>query len=148
MVNYSNGKIYKIINDKNEVIYIGSTTEYYLSTRWAKHKLKCPENKMILIEKYSCNSCEELRKREQEIIEEYENLLNIKKAYQSIENFKYLKSIRNKKYREKDLEAYRLKNNLRQNVKVVCDICGEEMNKSSLTRHKKRKHDVKIKYIE
>ena len=27
MVNYNNGKIYKIINENNEIIYIGSTTQ-------------------------------------------------------------------------------------------------------------------------
>ncbi len=32
-VNYQNGKIYTIVNDVNDTIYVGSTTQVYLSTR-------------------------------------------------------------------------------------------------------------------
>jgi len=37
MVNYQNGKVYKIINENNEIIYIGSTAEEKLCKRNAKH---------------------------------------------------------------------------------------------------------------
>jgi len=80
MVNYNNGKIYKIINENNETIYIGSTVQS-LSQRYTKHSHKAPNNKIILIENYSCDNCEELRKREQEVIEEHNNLLNKNRAY-------------------------------------------------------------------
>ena len=76
MVNYQNGKIYKIINENNEIVYIGSTTQYYLSVRYAKHEYKAPNHKIILIENYPCSNCEELRKREQEIIEEHNDLID------------------------------------------------------------------------
>jgi len=38
MVNYSNGKIYKIVCDTTNLVYIGSTTEKYLSRRLEAHK--------------------------------------------------------------------------------------------------------------
>ena len=77
MVNYQNGKIYKIINESNDIVYIGSTTQP-LSHRYTKHKHKAPNHKIILIENYACNSKEELCMKEQEFIEQYDNLLNKK----------------------------------------------------------------------
>ncbi|RZJ99361.1 MAG: hypothetical protein EOO43_26640 [Flavobacterium sp.] len=38
MVNYADGKIYKIIDNTNGNIYIGSTAEPTLARRLAKHK--------------------------------------------------------------------------------------------------------------
>ena len=37
MVNYQQGKIYKIVDKTNNNIYIGSTAEKYLSKRLQKH---------------------------------------------------------------------------------------------------------------
>ena len=50
MVNYQNGKVYKIINEKNEIIYIGSTAQK-LCQRYQTHNHKSPNHKIILIEK-------------------------------------------------------------------------------------------------
>jgi len=89
MVNYSNGKIYKIINDENDDIYIGSTCNT-LSVRMSQHKtnfirylnnlkqnyitsfklLEIPSAKIILIENYPCNTKEELTAREAYYIRE------------------------------------------------------------------------------
>ena len=38
MVNYKNGKIYKILDLTNDNFYIGSTTKQYLSQRLEKHR--------------------------------------------------------------------------------------------------------------
>jgi len=38
------GYIYKIYSDSCKSIYIGSTTQKYLSTRWASHKHKYKEH--------------------------------------------------------------------------------------------------------
>jgi len=140
MVNYQNGKVYKIINENNEIIYIGSTAEYYLSSRYAKHYLKAPNHKIILIENYSCNSKEELCKREQEIIEEYNNLLNKYKAYSSEEEKqeyqkKWYKNNNEyfKKYRENNKDIIKQKNKeyyeknkdiIKQKNKVKCEFCN------------------------
>ncbi len=87
MVNYQNGKIYKIIDENNKIIYIGSTTQI-LSQRYQRHKYNAPNHKIILIENYSCNSKEELCMREQQIIEEHSDLLNQYRAYCSEEQKK------------------------------------------------------------
>ena len=69
MVNYSNGKIYKIeliIEHPEEDIYIGSTTKQYLSQRMDKHRssYKCWKDLKInkftvfdLFDKYGIDNC-------------------------------------------------------------------------------------------
>jgi len=90
MPNYQLGKIYKIVDNTNESIYIGSTCEPILSRRLAGHvanyKTYCgSENKKTfvtsydiikndnyyieLIELYPCNSKDELLKRERYYIQ-------------------------------------------------------------------------------
>lgn len=91
MVNYENGKIYKI--QGGSMTYIGSTTKQYLSQRWGCHKYDYKKKerktsaweifdsigidncKIILIEAYPCNSIDELRARERYWIEK-ENCVN------------------------------------------------------------------------
>jgi group I intron endonuclease len=88
MVNYQNGKIYKMINDVNNEIYIGSTVKR-LCNRMAQHRTNTKDInnkskvyikmreigiehfKIVLLEKYACLSKEELRARE----DHYINLL-------------------------------------------------------------------------
>lgn len=81
---YKNGKIYKIICNETNDIYIGSTGEKYLSNRFANHRsalkkynegktnyvssfeiVKYESSRIVLIEIYSCNSKDELRAREE-----------------------------------------------------------------------------------
>jgi hypothetical protein len=114
MVNYENGKIYKIINtENNQIVYIGSTVEQ-LCKRYAKHKHKAPNHKIILIQNYPCNSKEELCMKEQEFIEQNTNLLNKYKAFRSEEQKKeyekeYKKEYNKDKIKEQN-KAYREKN--------------------------------------
>ena len=92
MPNYSNGKIYKIVDNTNGNIYIGSTCEKYLSNRLAGHRskytaylngtnskqmtsfeiLKNGNYEIILIENVVCNSIAELHARERFHIENNE----------------------------------------------------------------------------
>ncbi|RZK14124.1 MAG: hypothetical protein EOO43_16805 [Flavobacterium sp.] len=88
MVNYADGKIYKIIDNTNGNIYIGSTAEPTLARRLAKHRsnynrylngqchyvtsydiLENGDYSIILIEKYSCDSKDQLKARERFHIE-------------------------------------------------------------------------------
>ena len=88
MVNYQLGKIYKIVDNTNGNIYIGSTCEPTLSRRLAQHKatynqyvkgnstfvtsfeiLKNGSYEIVLIESYPCNSKDELHSREKFYIE-------------------------------------------------------------------------------
>jgi len=89
MVNYQNGKIYRI--DGGGLTYIGSTTNKYLSTRLALHKsahklyldgtnhyytsfeiLKTDDYKIELIENYPCDSKDELCAREGHYVRQME----------------------------------------------------------------------------
>ena len=88
MNKYQNGKIYKIVDNTNENIYIGSTTEELRQRLW-KHKVsKCVSNKIVingnysihLIEDYPCEDKYELLKREQYWIENTK-CINEKPAY-------------------------------------------------------------------
>jgi hypothetical protein len=36
-VNYQLGKIYTIVNDIDNTVYVGSSSQYYLSSRWGNH---------------------------------------------------------------------------------------------------------------
>ena len=122
MPDYSVGKIYKIINPQNETIYIGSTIQT-LSKRFCRHNHKGNGNKIILLENYPCNSREELNKKEQELIEQYDNLLNQVRAFNSEEyNKKYYKQ-----YNENN------KNELSEKAKVYY-----EKNKNKITEKKKK----------
>ena len=90
-MDYSKGKIYLIRNKLNEnLIYVGSTIQPYLSRRFAKHKCESsskycslykyinnPDNKTTwndwyieLYEEYPCDNKHQLCKRENEIIRE------------------------------------------------------------------------------
>ena len=88
MVNYENGKIYKLVCNETGLIYIGSTAQKYLSIRLSGHKwdyknylkgktnyitsFKVLENgnyDIILLENYSCNDKYELKARERLYIE-------------------------------------------------------------------------------
>jgi hypothetical protein len=114
---YQRGKIYKIISPHTDKIYIGSTTEIYLSKRLTKHKSNykdwCLDNnktyttsfelfklgnvEIILIETYSCNSKDELHKKEREHIElNKENIINKNKPSRTKEDLK----IQRKKYKD------------------------------------------------
>jgi len=83
MPNYENTKIYKIINNENDKIYIGHTTQT-LSRRMGKHKssnkYKCSSHHLgvdikdcfiILVENHPCNNIDEAKRQERFYIEKY-----------------------------------------------------------------------------
>lgn len=92
MVNYENGKIYKIINEINNIIYYGSTT-MRLCQRMARHRECCRKGKtaklyndmrdlgidnfkIVLVEKCPSKDKEELLKKELEYITNEEEKYN------------------------------------------------------------------------
>jgi hypothetical protein len=114
VIDYSNTIMYKLVpNDVNlDLIYIGSTTNF--RARKAVHKNICNnendkaynykvyqmirnnggwcEWSMIVIEKYPCNDSYECRKRERELMEQYNANLNMKRPYISQEEMVTLKN--------------------------------------------------------
>jgi len=171
MVNYQNGKIYRI--DGSELTYIGSTTNKYLSTRLAKHKsdfkkyldgeqhyytsfqvLKTDDCKIELIEKFPCDSKDELSAREGHFIrqmdcvnkqiagrtpkewydENKEQRLEQMKQYYN-DNKETIR-IQQKQYYEENKEAI----SARTNQKHTCE-CGGRYTTASKTKHlKTQKH--------
>ena len=96
MVNYGNGKIYKIVRlSDDELIYVGSTTKHYLSSRLVEHKNMSKyrpnirvyksicdnggweNHAIILIEHCDCNSKDELHRKEREFIVSLKPIGNI-----------------------------------------------------------------------
>ena len=80
MPDYSNGKIYKIVCNITNKIYIGSTT-VSLSQRLAHHRAHCKKISsfeilkggnfsIFLVEDFPCERREQLLKREREVIEQ------------------------------------------------------------------------------
>lgn len=134
MVNYGNGKIYKIVSSYTNMIYIGSTTKQYLSQRMDTHKsslkgwmkgqrgytssfsiLLFDDAKIILLEAYPCTSIDELRAREQYYIDLYcETAVNCKNAFGADEELRkqyrkqYYKD--NQEYLEQQRKQYLLNN--------------------------------------
>lgn len=84
---YSNGKIYKVVNDVNTIVYIGSTTQKYLSSRMTMHRehakagtsvfhtamreLGIKSFKIQLIKLFPCTNIEELLAEEYRIMKKY-----------------------------------------------------------------------------
>lgn len=119
MVNYQNGKIYKLLSNQTEKIYIGSTTEKYLSQRLCNHKndynlwlqgkknyitsfelIEYEDCKIELIENYSCNDVNELHQREQYWINQFQDIIVNKCNAYGINKIKH--KISKNKYRQTD----------------------------------------------
>ncbi len=158
------GIIYKI--EIGQELYIGSTREILIE-RERKHNymLKnknivklyetCRTNNinkitLIEIEKVKVENKKELFIIEQKYINELQPTLNMCKAHRTEEERKehqkeYDKNRPNKRERYDQKKIYyqqnkeKLKENVKKNsqIKVNCEFCNKEMNKSSLLKHKK-----------
>jgi len=162
MIDYKKGKIYKIVNDLNDEIYVGSTVNT-LSQRMAHHKYnfeKYPERKIykfirdiggdwshckiILIEDYPCERKEQLLQREQY----YKKIatLNDNNCY-GLDKKRYKKWYESnkdniKEYKEKYYESNKDKI-LEKGAKINICICGKEYTKWNKSQHEKTKYHKK-----
>ena len=130
-MDYKNAKIYKIVNDIDDEVYIGSTCQP-LSKRMAEHrasmktkrdgKIKLYQHmtnvgvencKILLIEETPCENIEQLRKIEGEYIRKF-GTLNGNMAGRSASEYKKefaeRYKPRKKEYREKKRDILNLKN--------------------------------------
>jgi hypothetical protein len=117
MTDYSKGKIYKIVSDSTDKMYIGSTTQL-LCQRYGDHKksynkflsgeyhfvssfeiLDKGDSQIFLIEKYPCSSNEELLSRERHWIEQFKD--KVVNRYLPIRTNEEIKEIKNKQLRER-----------------------------------------------
>jgi hypothetical protein len=124
---YENGKIYEIISDNTDMVYIGSCI-VTLKQRMIDHKYKkkcssksiidCGDYDIYLIEKYPCNNDLELRMREQMYIDIYKNdgknVINRQRAYTSIEDKKENQKQYKRQWRKNN------KQNLKEYMKEYC----------------------------
>jgi len=116
MPDYSKGKIYKIVNNVNDKVYYGSTTQP-LSHRMGNHRKKnynctskkldidIKECKIILVENYSCNSKYELESRERYYIENFDCVnkqIPTRTINEYLDENKDILKEKSKKYREKN----------------------------------------------
>ena len=163
MVNYSKGKIYKVVCDETNKTYYGSTTNT-LSRRMCQHRTnpdstiskEMTKPKIYLIEDFSCDRKEQLLQRERHFIENNECInrsvplrtkrenyiankedINLKCKIYHIENKESI-SLNKKEYYEKNKETI----NLRRKNKISCE-CGSVFTIAGKSLHKKSKKHIK-----
>ena len=163
MVNYQNGKIYKIESLIGNCCYYGSTTQT-LNKRLIIHKcdfkknkgissdeiLKYDDYKIILVENFPCNSKEELIRREGFYIRNNKcvnkciagrNMNEYRKDRK--EHIKKINSnyyIKNKNKITEKGKIYRTENKEILNKKYICECGGNYTKKHKSTHNKTKKH--------
>ncbi len=145
MPDYSNAKIYKLVSDNTDMIYIGSTT-IKLNKRLSEHKSQFKNNNNFvyskklfqlgvnvsieLIKLFPCNCRKELEKEEGKYILEYKNIcVNKYIAGRTIKEYM-------KKYNKKQWEDNKEKIKEKRKEKYKCE-CGSEFRKIDKARHNK-----------
>jgi hypothetical protein len=152
-VNYQLGKIYKIVDNTNENVYVGSTCEPTLARRLAKHVscylcyltdkethnyytsfeiIKNNDYDILLIEAFPCNSKDELFVRERHWTNTLNNCVN------KCKNQGLIKEIGKVEYNRQNCNQYRIKNKekIDQHKKeiVQCE-CGKHYSNAHKQRH-------------
>ena len=166
MNNYHHSKVYKIVDNTNGNVYVGSTTRKYLSQRLqnhikaykqylnGKHKfmssfdiIKNNDYNIILLEELSCESRDELNKRERYY---FESLDCINKNYPSRTKKEYYDAnkerkhqyyLENKEHIIKEKKEYRAKNKeqIYEKRKVYNEQHKERIKEYHKQYHEKRK---------
>jgi len=148
MVNYQNGKIYKIESIKGKCQYIGSTCQllcqrmakhktsyrknYYKNTMMSKEVLKYDDAKIYLIENYPCNSKEELTAKEAEYIKKYDCV-----------NIQIPDRTRKQYYQDhKEIIKKRTTDRRNKNKDITNCICGSSVVGYNIKRHMKSKKHI------
>lgn len=151
---YNNGKIYKLVSNHTDKIYVGSTCKEYLSQRLAKHKnnykewiknekkyissfelFELGDVEIVLLESVNCETKDELFKKEREYIEKYKDIIvnNILRPITTKED----KIEDGKQYREEhkeEIKQYREEN--KEKIKKYY-----EDNKDKINQKKKQIYD-------
>lgn len=161
---YKKGKIYKLVNDVDDKIYVGHTATT-LAKRMDYHRNKAKQHpnrhvyahlntlgmtnvRVVLVEEYPCDNKDQLRAREQYWIDELQPELNKISAYvpdeQRTDNYKEY----HEHYRQANTEhikeyhkQYRQTNAEHYNEKHNCNVCGGKFTTTHKTHHlKSKKH--------
>ena len=164
MVNYNNGKIYKIVpkceHESNE-IYIGSTTKKYLSCRLSEHRCEYRQWKnnnrkgfvtsFELFEKYGENNCdivllepvnantkEELHRKEREYID----LLPSINKFIPLRTKKEFNNIYNQKNKESIAEKKKIYYDENKDILLSNGKIYREQKKEHITERKKEYYEA------
>ena len=172
MVNYSNGKIYKIVCNITGLIYIGSTCKKLcqrISQHRTAYKRYLKDNKhyitsfkiieggnyeIILIETFPCENKEELHKRERYFIDTLECANKVIPTRTEKEYNKYYKEThkleilekerKNKAYRNAITKSYYERSKLKPINKLCCNCGGQYTHRTKARHFKTQKH---IKFL-
>ena len=165
MVNYENGKIYKIVCNETNDVYIGSTVEK-LSVRMSKHRahykryqagkrsyitsfeiLKYPSAKILLVRNCPCDSKEELHAIEGNFIRNNECVNKVIPGRTSVEyyqdNSEQIKQ-KVKQYRQSNSEQ--IKQKVKQYRKDNADLLRERQRKYRQANNEELKKKKNKKY--
>ena len=162
MTDYSKGKIYRIVSDKTDEVYIGSTVQtlerrfivhksYFKTSRYCSSAeiLKHGDARIELIRDFPCNSEQELEKEEDKYILDCCKVVNCNRAsrtraeyYQEnraeiAEKTKQYREANRAEIAEQQKQWYEA-NRERINQKFDCP-CGGKYTKSHKSRHEKSK---------
>ena len=159
MPNYLNGKVYKIVDNTNGNVYIGSTAEPTLARRLAGHVrtykhwvrtgkgntksfdiIKNGDYRIVLLETCPCSNKDELTQREQHHMDHNE-CINQKRAYLTAEQREeYFKQygIDNKDKRKEYNAQYHIDN---QEKRKQCSAQWHFDNKEQSNIGRKARHD-------
>jgi hypothetical protein len=161
MNKYENGKIYKLIDNTNGNIYVGSTCELLLSKRLAKHNynfksykngkskfvtsfdiIKNDDYSIILLEDYPCKSKDQLLSRERYYIETID-CINKELPTRTQKEWHKANQEKMKEYHSN----YREQNKDKRYEKFNCE-CGGKYNYCNKNQHiKTAKHQKYCKTI-
>jgi hypothetical protein len=120
--NFANGKIYKLVNDLNDELYVGSTTTTLRQRKYQHKNMPVPgvkalygeigwkEMKIILVETFPCANNDELRQRERHWFDLLNPSLNRNRPYTTAEEKKKQKAElqQQPKYKARKAEYRRL----------------------------------------
>jgi hypothetical protein len=151
VLNYGNGKIYKLVSDQDNQFYVGSTIQK-LCQRKTQHvcKSKNPNEmgrlvyehfnqigwqnvKIILVETYPCDSVEELVKRERYWYELLKPSLNSR--FPQMDKLEYAE-----KYRSENRELCNARTNRSQQKPVTCKPCSMTVKANAVFKHMAKVH--------
>jgi hypothetical protein len=156
---YQYGKIYKIVNDIDKLIYVGSTIRP-LNSRFTEHKYEAKRSpniklykhfaelgiehfKIKLIKNYPCADRTALDIEEERYKLMLNAQLNMIRAHQTAEQRKdQLKEYQNEYYQNN-----RAKLRLKQNERILCKICGKTYTRSHKSDHCRSKHHQKCVHL-
>jgi hypothetical protein len=163
---YSKTVIYKIQHiDKDDLLYVGSTTDF--TRRKAEHKRRCKTKttklyemikdnggwemfNMIIVKNFCCDNGQEAKREEDRVMREMKANMNTKRAYTTNEEKReYIKQYQEqyyKQYYEQNKERYKEyyeQNKEKLNKKIIC-VCGYEITKHNLPRHRRTNKHRKI----